>query len=229
MIGNRRTASIPLARIAMDIETLGEARPRNVARDAGSADPTGSTALGGRSTTTFTSSRPGLPTVASEASAPDPRSLESFEQRTESFLAGSIDDASSTPQSFLSGKAATGRYVGPHRLGQAMSHGRSTHHRTTDPHTEPPAPPRFVPARFAPARPGSPRGRRGTRRRVTLPRPSRDITSVPVPKTGPLHDRGVRRLRAARAPDRSVRPPQGSGRRTPPHSSPSPMSTLEAQ
>ncbi len=59
-------------------------------------------------------------------------------------------------------------------LGQSVLHDRSTTSRTTDPRSTAPAPPRFVPVRFAPAHPGSSHSWRDTRRRVTVPRLSRD-------------------------------------------------------
>lgn len=105
---------------------------------------------------------------------PTHRGTESFELRTETFPAESIDDASSTPQSFLSGKPATARHLEPHRPWairaarpvHAQPHYRSAHQSTCAT--------RFVPVRFAPARPGSSRSGRGRRRRVAVPRLSRD-------------------------------------------------------
>lgn len=99
---------------------------------------------------------------------------ESFEEETETYSARSIDDPSSIPQSSLSGKPVAVRDIELGSPGSSLLPGRSTHSCTTDPRTKAPAPPRFVPVRFAPAHPGSSRSWRGARRRVAVPRLSRD-------------------------------------------------------
>ncbi|ODA73915.1 MBL fold metallo-hydrolase [Streptomyces sp. AVP053U2] len=124
---------------------------------------------------------------------PTHRDSESFERESETFSAESIDDPSSIPRSFPSGKPAPDRYFEPHRpwaIRAARQIHAQPHHRSAHQST---CATRFVPVGSAPVHPGSSRSGRGPRRRVAVPRLSRDgVPPVPVSKIAPSHARGVR-------------------------------------
>lgn len=112
--------------------------------------------------------------------------LECFGRGNETSSAGSIDDPSSILQSPCLRPGHSSRYrttrrprvicaaADPRtaaRQNHAQLHGGSAHGRSA---TKAPASPHLVPVRSAPAHPGSSRSWRGPRRRVAVPRLSRD-------------------------------------------------------
>lgn len=112
MIGSRRTASIPLARVATAIERFAPIQSRNVAHPSTIASHA------------TQQPRPTAPTDSDTAGAlPTSAAIESFDRQTETFSAPRIDDASSTPRSFLSGKPAQLDIPNRPSLGQSVPHG----------------------------------------------------------------------------------------------------------